>query len=219
MNLRDDDGAGSGEGSRQRGAGLPELDPMAMAAAEYTLGGLRPFPVAVTTSLDGRQNGLMSLSAGSAGIIREAPRVTIGLTKYNLTHDMVLDSGLFAMHLLCDDEDVMEESLRILMVLGGSSGRDGDKMGSFSTKPGLSGIPILTEALAYVEARVCGTLDNEENTIVVGDVIAGERLRPRGGRLDINEAWQRLPRDWIERYERNHVGQLEDARRRRGYAD
>ena len=87
---------------------MPELDPLAMAAADYTLGGLRPFPVAVTTIVDGRRNGLMSLSAGSAGIIREAPRVTISLTKYNLTHDMVLESGVFAMHLLCNDEDVIE---------------------------------------------------------------------------------------------------------------
>jgi flavin reductase (DIM6/NTAB) family NADH-FMN oxidoreductase RutF len=197
---------------------MPTLDPLAVTAADYTLGGLRPFPVAVTTSVDGRSNGLISLSAGSAGIIREAPRVTISLTKYNLTHDMVLESGVFAMHLLCNDEDVMEESLRILMVLGGSSGRDGDKMGSLGTKPGVTGIPILTDALAYVEARVSGTLDNEENTIFVGDVMASERLRPKGGRLHINEAWGRLPHDWIEEYERNHAGQLEDAKRRRGFA-
>jgi flavin reductase (DIM6/NTAB) family NADH-FMN oxidoreductase RutF len=195
---------------------IPELDPQAMAAADYTLGGLRPFPVAVTTRVDGRSNGLISLSAGSAGIIREAPRVTISLTKYNLTHDMVLESGSFAMHLLCKDEDVMEESLHILMVLGGSSGRDRDKMRSLSTKPGVSGVPILIDALAYVEANVCGTLDNDENTIFVGDVIASERLRPTGGRLHINEAWSRLPRDWIEQYEHNHVGQLADAKRRRG---
>jgi flavin reductase (DIM6/NTAB) family NADH-FMN oxidoreductase RutF len=197
---------------------MATLDPLAVTAADYTLGGLRPFPVAVTTSVDGRSNGLISLSAGSAGIIREAPRVTISLTKYNLTHDMVLESGVFAMHLLCNDEDVLEESLRILMVLGGSSGRDGDKMGSLNTKPGVTGVQILTDALAYVEARVSGTLDNEENTIFVGDVVASERLRPKGGRLHINEAWGRLPHDWIEEYERNHAGQLEDAKRRRGFA-
>jgi flavin reductase (DIM6/NTAB) family NADH-FMN oxidoreductase RutF len=198
---------------------IPELDPQAMAAADYTLGGLRPFPVAVTTTAAGRSNGLMSLSAGSAGIVREAPRVTISLTKYNLTHDMVLDSGVFAMHLLCNDEDVLEESLRILMVLGGSSGRDGDKLSTLSTKPGVSGVPILTDALAYVEARVSGTLDNDENTIFVGDVIASERFRPKGGRLHINEAWGKLPREWLEQYEHNHVPQLEDAKRRRGITD
>ena len=193
-----------------------ELSPEAIGAAEYTLGGLRPYPVAVTTVEGGRRNGLISLSAGSGGIVREAPRVTISLTKYNLTHDMVLASGVFVMHLLGNDDEVIDESLRILMTLGGASGRDGDKLASLRTKTGVTGAPILTDALAYVEARVCGSLDNVENTIFVGDVVAGERLRPHGGRLHINEAWKRLPPEWLERYEQNHVPQVEDARRRRG---
>lgn len=195
---------------------VPELAPDAVAAADYTLGGLRPFPVAVTTVHDGRANGLISLSAGSAGIIAEAPRVTISLTKYNLTHDLVVASGVFAMHLLCNDEDVVATSLDILMTLGGRSGRDGDKLDGLATKPGVTGTPILTDTLAYVEARVTGMLDNEENTIFVGDVVAAERFRPRGGRLNIGEAWKRLPHEWIEQYERNHEPQLADARRRRG---
>jgi flavin reductase (DIM6/NTAB) family NADH-FMN oxidoreductase RutF len=195
---------------------IPDLSPEAVAAADYALGGLRPFPVAVTTIHEGRANGLMSLSAGSAGIIREAPRVTISLTKYNLTHDMVLASGVFVMHLLCNDEDVIDESLRILMTLGGSSGRDSDKLASLQTKPGVTGAPVLVDALAYVEAQVCGSLDNDENTVFVGDVVASERLRPRGGRLHINEAWGKLPPEWIEQYEHNHVPQLEDAKRHRG---
>jgi flavin reductase (DIM6/NTAB) family NADH-FMN oxidoreductase RutF len=123
------------------------------------------------------------------------------------------------MHLLCADDEIVEESLRILMTLGGSSGRDGDKLAKLSTKPGVTGTPILVDTLAYVEARVSGSLDNGENTIFVGDVVASERLRPRGRRLDIGEAWKRLPPEWIEQYERNHVLQLEDAKRRRGFLD
>ena len=53
-----------------------------LKAAEYTLAGLRPFPVAVTTNDGGRLNGLMSLSAGSMSIVPEAPRVAVSLTKY-----------------------------------------------------------------------------------------------------------------------------------------
>jgi flavin reductase (DIM6/NTAB) family NADH-FMN oxidoreductase RutF len=189
------------------------LDPR---AAEYTLGGLRPFPVAVTTIHEGRANGLMSLSGGSGGIVPEAPRVTISLTKYNLTHDLVLASGVFAMHLLAaGPEAALDASLRILMGLGGSSGRDGDKIGQFDTKPGVTGSPILLDALSYVEGRVVGTLDAEENTIFLADVVGAERLR-EGERLRIGEAWGRLPKDWIEQYETNHVPQLESARRHRG---
>ncbi|HVW41711.1 MAG TPA: flavin reductase family protein [Amycolatopsis sp.] len=192
---------------------------MDLQAADYTLSGLRPFPVAVTTIHEGRANGLMSLSAGSAGIIPEAPRVTISLTKYNLTHDMVLNSGIFVMHLLAaTPEPALDASLKILMGLGGSSGRDGDKISQFDTKPGVTGAPILLDALSYVEGRVVHSLDTQENTIFVADVVGAGKLRD-GERLRIGTAWGKLPKEWIEQYEANHVPQLENARRNRGLVD
>jgi flavin reductase (DIM6/NTAB) family NADH-FMN oxidoreductase RutF len=187
-----------------------------LKAAEDTLSGLRPFPVAVTTIHEGRANGLMSLSAGAGGIVPEAPRVTISLTKYNLTHDMVLHSGVFAIHLLAaSPEPALDASLRILMGLGGSSGRDGDKIAPFDTEPGVTGSPILLDALSYVEGRVVGTLDAEENTIFLADVVGAEQLR-QGERLRIGTAWGKLPPEWIEQYEANHIPQLASARRHRG---
>ncbi len=184
-------------------------------AANYTLAGLRPFPVAVTTIDNGRVNGLMSLSAGAGGIVPEAPRMTISLTKYNLTHDMVVSSGLFCVHLLGNDPDIIDASLNILMTLGGSSGRDGDKLDGLATKPGQTGCPVLLDALAYVECKVMNSMDAEENTIFLGDVVASERLR-KGGRLNVGEAWGKLPKEWIEAYDANHVPQLNNCRMHRG---
>ncbi|WGL54084.1 flavin reductase family protein [Nocardioides sp. BP30] len=183
-------------------------------AAGKVLSGLRPFPVAITTIDGGFANGLMSLSAGAASIIPEAPRATISLTKYNLTHDMVVRSGVFVMHLLSAEDDRIEESLEILMTLGGSSGRDGDKVGKLRTKTGVTGAPVLLGAHSYVEARVTGTLDVQESSIFVGDVAAAEVLHP-GRRLQIGEAWSKLPPAWIEQYEANHGPQLANARSRR----
>jgi len=185
-----------------------------LAAAGYTLSGLRQFPAAVTTNDGGRSNGLITLSAGTASIISEAPRVEIGITKYNFSHDLVLNSGVFAMHLL-GSGDLLDRSLRIIQTLAGSSGRDGDKMNSLATSEGVTGVPILADALAYVEGRVIGALDLEENTIFVADVVAAGRLND-GGRLSIGEAWARLPGHWVEAYERNHLMQVNAARRQRG---
>lgn len=182
--------------------------------ANRVLAGLRPFPVAITTVDGGVANGLMSLSAGSASIIPEAPRATISLTKYNKTHDMVVNSGLFVMHMLSAEADRLDKSLEILMTLGGSSGRDGDKIGKLRTKTGETGAPILLDAHSYVEARVVGTLDVEESSIFVGDVVASEILND-GQRLRIGEAWGKLPADWIAQYDANHPPQLENARARR----
>jgi flavin reductase (DIM6/NTAB) family NADH-FMN oxidoreductase RutF len=187
-----------------------------LKAAAWTLSGLRPFPIAITTVAGGRTNGLISLSAGSGSIVPEAPRVMIGLTTYNLTHDMVTESGVFAMHLLAAEPDeILERSLAIIMALGGRSGRDGDKLGALATRLGVTGSPLLLDALSYVEGRVVGSLPNEENTVFLADVVAAERLRD-GKRLTIGDAWGALPKEWIETYERNHVPQEEHARRARG---
>jgi len=183
-------------------------------AANDVLSGLRPFPVAVTTIDGGFANGLMSLSAGSASIVPEGPRATISLTKYNRTHDMVVNSGIFVMHLLTAEEEYIEDSLTILKTLGGSSGRDGDKIGKLRTRDGVTGAPVLLDAHSYVEARVFASLDVQENTIFVGDVVAAGTLHG-GKRLRVGPAWGRLPKDWVEQYESNHVPQLESARRYR----
>ncbi|MCW2652750.1 MAG: flavin reductase domain protein FMN-binding protein [Mycobacterium sp.] len=186
-------------------------------AANAVLSGLRPYPVAVTTIDDGFANGLMSLSAGSASIVPELPRATVSLTKYNKTHDMLLQSGIFVMHMLSAGNDEIDKSLEILMVLGGSSGRDGDKMSALRTKTGITGAPILLDAHSYVECRITGSLDNDENTIFVGDVVAAE-VFSSAPRLRVGEAWGKLPHEWIERYEANHVPQLENARQHRAAA-
>jgi flavin reductase (DIM6/NTAB) family NADH-FMN oxidoreductase RutF len=187
-----------------------------LKAAAFTLNGLRPYPVAVTTAAGGRANGLIALSSGSGSILEEAPRVMIGLTKFNLTHDLVQESGVFAMHLLATgSEELLAASLQIMMQLGGSSGRDGDKLGGLRTKAGVTGSPILLDALTYVEGRVVTSMDADENTVFLADVVAAEKLSD-GSRLGIGEAWGKLPKEWVTEYERNHDAQLEDARRRRG---
>ncbi|HXO51526.1 MAG TPA: flavin reductase family protein [Mycobacterium sp.] len=184
-------------------------------AANAVLAGLRPFPVAVTSIDAGFDppflNGLMSLSAGAASIVPELPRATVSLTKYNRTHDMLVNSGIFVMHMLSADPDEIDKSMEILMTLGGSSGRDGDKISTLRTKPGVTGAPILLDAHSYVECRITGALDNDENTIFVGDVVAAE-VFSSGQRLRIGEAWGKLPQEWIEQYEANHEPQLQRAR-------
>lgn len=180
-------------------------------AANAVLNGLRPFPVAVTTIDGDVANGLISLSAGAAGIVPELPRATVSLTKYNKTHDMLLNSGVFVMHMLSAGPDEIDASMNILMTLGGSSGRDGDKISQLRTTPGITGAPILLDAHSYVECRITGSLDNDENTIFVGDVVAAE-VFSSAQRLRIGEAWGKLPHKWIEQYESNHEPQLQSAR-------
>jgi len=188
-----------------------------LKAADFFFLGLRPIPVAVTTICDGRTNGLMSLSGTSAGIIPEAPRGSVGITKYNFTHDLILNGGVFVLHVLGASEELLPTSLDILMTLGGSSGRDGEKLDKLNTTTGVTGAPILTDALAYIECEVTGSLDNDENTIFVGDVVAAGRQHA-GPKLDIGTAWSQLPKEWLDVYNERHHPQEDHCRIMRGLA-
>jgi flavin reductase (DIM6/NTAB) family NADH-FMN oxidoreductase RutF len=156
--------------------------------------------VAVTAAHDGRSNGLISSTALRASLLPEAARVSVHLSKHSLTHDLVLRSGAFAVHLLPRDD----AGLSLFRTLGMTSGHMQRKLDGVATRAGSTGSPVLVDAVAYLEARIVSMLDAEELTVVLGDVVAA------GGAADtefltIDDARARLPaevlRQWAERFE------------------
>jgi flavin reductase (DIM6/NTAB) family NADH-FMN oxidoreductase RutF len=172
--------------------------------------------MAVTTCVGDRTNGQIAVAGLSAGVLPEAPRVLLELWKSNLTHDLVLASGVFALHLLPEAPDsALETSLSLVRLLGLRSGRDGDKMASLEWQPGITGSPILASALSYVEGRVIATLDCDELTVYVADVVAGERLR-EGEPLSLPGLHRKAPPDLLDAWRMNRAEQVDAARVRRG---
>jgi len=139
----------------------------------------------------------------------------VGITKYNFTHDLIASGGVFVIHVLGNDDDLIDSSIEIIKALGGRSGRDGDKLAGLRVGTGATGAPILLDALSYVECRVTGSYDNDENTTYFGDVVAAARLH-RGGKLDIGTAWSRLGSAWTAQYELDHEPQIAHSRSMRG---
>ncbi len=172
--------------------------------------------LAVTTRHEGRSNGLVAGTGVFASLVPEAPRVLIELTKSSLTHDLVLASRVFALHVLpATPDDALTTSLSLVHTLGMRSGHDGDKMLGLATRPGVTGCPILAETLTYVEARVVATLDAEELTIFLGDVVDGGRHRS-GEPLTLGVLRQRLSKEWLAEWAMSRERQTNEARRRRG---
>jgi len=95
------------------------------------------------------------------------------------------------------------------------SGHDGDKMAGFAARPGVTGSPILAATLTYVEARVVNTLDAEELTIFLADVVGGGRHRS-GEPLTLRALRERLPKEWLAEWATSRERQIAEARRRRG---
>jgi flavin reductase (DIM6/NTAB) family NADH-FMN oxidoreductase RutF len=172
--------------------------------------------LAITTHHQGRSNGMVAATGLFASLVPEAPRVLVEIAKTSLTHDLVLASRVFALHTLpATPSDALRTSLSLVRALGMRSGHDGDKMTGLAAKPGATGSPILADTLTYIEAGVVNTLDAEELTIFLADVVGGGRHRT-GELLTLRALREHLPREWQAEWAGSRERQLDEARRRRG---
>ena len=87
-------------------------------------------------------------------------------------------------------------------------------MVGLTVRPGVTGCPILA-TLTYIEARVIATLDAEELTIFLADVIDGGRHRS-GEPLTLGVLREHLPTEWLPEWTVSRERQTNEARRRRG---
>jgi flavin reductase (DIM6/NTAB) family NADH-FMN oxidoreductase RutF len=128
---------------------------------------------AITTSAGGRRNGFIVNSAQRASLVPSLPRISLYVSKPSFSHDLVLASGLFTLHILRADQ------WDVVRALGLRSGRDiADKLAGLDTRTGVTGCPVLTDVHASFECRVINTMDAGAATFVLGDVVAVHEGEP-----------------------------------------
>jgi len=103
------------------------------------------------------------------------PRMAIGVGKRSLTHEMIMESGIFVANVLDREDPKCYDKVKHY---GFQSGRKVNKFENVECILGENGAPILPEAKAFYECRVVKELcvDLGTHTIFVGAVErAGER--------------------------------------------
>jgi flavin reductase (DIM6/NTAB) family NADH-FMN oxidoreductase RutF/rubredoxin len=94
------------------------------------------------------------------------------INKQNLTHEYILESGIFTISVLAVDTP-----MNFIGHFGFKSGRTFDKFDSVNFRPGELGAPIVTDnAIAVVEAKVREHVDASTHTLFMAKVIAAEVL-------------------------------------------
>jgi flavin reductase (DIM6/NTAB) family NADH-FMN oxidoreductase RutF len=155
--------------------------------------------VAITCAWGGRTNGMISDSVIRASISPNVPRLSVYIHKWHLSHDLIWNSGRFAIHLL------HREQLDLVHTLGFRSGRDGDKLAGVACRPGAGGVPVLEDCFAGFELRVINTMDAGYATHFLGHIDAthpgrgGELLTAPWFREHLPAAWQN---EWLDNYRR-----------------
>ena len=160
---------------------------------------------AVTSRWQGRDNVQMAVAIAAASIVPDRPRVAVQLYKTNLSHDMVMSAGAFALNFLRPDQ------LDLIGDFGLVSGRDQDKLEGVETTAGESGSPLLTDCFGYLDCRVINAMDGGDMTCFLAEVVDGKTLS-QGEPLWWRDARRKLPSEWLARWESKQSAEITTSR-------
>ena len=122
----------------------------------------------VTAQAGGKRGGLISTSVDQASIVPDLPRLSVSLARHHHTWELVETSGVFALHLLNED------NLDLVWRFGLESGRSVDKFDGLEAKASALGSPLLGETIGWLDCRVEARLDIGDRTVYVAEVVEGE---------------------------------------------
>lgn len=163
--------------------------------------------VAITVRRGETVNGMIANSAVRASIVPGRQRVAHYVFKMRLTHEMMVATGRYVLHLLARDQ------WPVVRDLGFESGRERDKLRDLEHE--LSDpwrIPVLPGCVAWMRCEVANVMDAGASTFFMGDV--REAGRGEGERVMDSEHFRsHVPEEWREPYRRNLRETQEEARR------
>lgn len=145
----------------------------------------------ITACAGERRSGLIATYVSKASLVPTLPRVTIGLATHHFTRELIQESTAFCMHLI--DENRIDWVWRF----GISSGREGDKLRGLATHAGITGTPILTDALGWLDCRVESQMDTGDRTVYLAEVVDA-RMAPTGCPLTFNRLLELAPADQLQ---------------------
>ena len=118
------------------------------------------------------------------------PRMVIGIGVKSLTHEMIAESGRFAVSVLDRENESCPDVIRRF---GFQSGRDVDKFSGFPHETTEEGIPYLSDAVAIYECTVIPemTVDLKTHSLFVASVDRAG-TREGGDPLTYNEYRRRI---------------------------
>ncbi len=119
----------------------------------------------VTSGTNHRRGGLVATFVTSSSLVPELPRVCVGIARHHYTWRLIEETDSFALHLFGASH------LDWVWRFGLSSGHHTDKFDQVSARSGLTGSPLLSEALAWMECRVEARCEVGDRTIYIAEVV------------------------------------------------
>ncbi len=108
-------------------------------------------------------------------------RFLICIGSQSATRDLVLASGAFGLSVLGRDQ------IAVARAFGERSSRDVDKFVGVPFHTAVTGSPLLDDCVATYDCRVEAVLEDGSHKLIIGRVVAAERLRDDNQRLVYRE--------------------------------
>lgn len=119
----------------------------------------------VTTLEDARPHGCAANAVSSLSL--QPPTMLVCLAHTSSTHARIVRSRMFAINILGD-------SAQSRRVCAAFAGKNQDKFSSVGYRLGMAGVPILDEAIGWLECQLADAYDSGDHTIFIGKVLAAE---------------------------------------------
>jgi len=124
----------------------------------------------ITTRLEDKLNGMVATTF--CQVTAEPVRMTLGINKESLTHEIVQKTGFVGVNALSQ-----ETAFNFIGNFGFKSGHNTDKFKDVRFEPGTTGVPLLQDnTVAVFEGRVIGTMDAGTHTIFLLEAVDAKIL-------------------------------------------
>jgi flavin reductase (DIM6/NTAB) family NADH-FMN oxidoreductase RutF len=124
-----------------------------------------PYGLYVVGSRAGVKRNLMTLNWATQ-VSFEPKLVGIGIEKPAVTHELVAEGGVFSLNTIDrEDKAIVRKFTKPVDV-----DLDASTLNGFAFREGVTGAPILTQAVAWVECEVRQQVDTGNHTFFIGEV-------------------------------------------------
>lgn len=124
---------------------------------------LSRFPSGITVVTSQEATGVLHGITVSAfcSVSLNPPLILVCIEKTTGSHEAIDESGFFVVNILATGQDDISERFSLPVA---------DKFDGVGHRPGIAGVPMLTEALVTLECRLENAFDGGDHTIFVGEV-------------------------------------------------
>ncbi|MDD5542781.1 MAG: flavin reductase family protein [Acidobacteriia bacterium] len=123
----------------------------------------------VTTQMAEERSGMTAVWVSQ--ISKDPIHVILGLTPDSATTQLLLRSGIFAINVLAP------EHKDLAYAMGRVTSKEADKFIGLSTHSRVTGAPILSDAIAYLDCKLVSHSVVGSHLVMVGEVVDGAVLR------------------------------------------